>query len=382
MGAVAEYLNSFSRHLDQMDELASQLEGTITIGSLARHSYAPADIAYKTDYILLITSHLRILHHALQKEAENYQRLYHAPHPHIFQDAMRRCQQLKDSLFGGKLHTLKKILRSNNSPAQGIMMHQPYPDCVFDFCRGMVQANRQITQAMLICRNCIQEENNIKLDAHRCQQIYDDCYMKTVQKSMPFIKIILRTQIQLDPSEPKAYELACRIENAINREEAICQCLHAYDESTFQLFVAHHYANKLSSQQTQVKSPDRTLWADNDLMTRRAIHVMESFDRMGKEVLGKRLNADGNLHTIKAKAVLMLYQWCVDNGSPCSESRFVSFFQEHYRGAHKPPVLSSVNGKKNRSSYTPEEYACFVKKVDNIAQEVKPITAATIPIGW
>lgn len=382
MGAVAEYLNSFSRHLDQMDELASQLEGTITIGSLARHSYAPADIAYKTDYILLIASHLRLLHHALQKEAENYQEQYHATHPHIFQDAMRRCQQLKDSLFGGKLHTVKKILRSKNSPARGITMHQPYPDCVFGFCEGMVQANRQLTLVMLICRNCIQEENNIRLDTHRCLQIFDACYEKMVQKSMPFIKIILKTQIQLDPTEPKAYDLAARMRNATSQEEAICLCLHAYDESTFQLFVAHHYADKLRSQQMQSKNHERTLWADNEEMTRKAIHVMENFDCIGEEILGKRLKAGGKQHTIKSKAVLMLYQWCVDNGSLCCESRFVSFFREHYRGAHKPPILSSVNGKKNRSSFTREEYASFVKKVDNIAQGVKSVTAAAIPIGW
>lgn len=380
MGAVTEYLNSYTHHLDQMAEMAQQLEGTKTMASLARHSYASADLAYKTSYIQMLTSHLNLLYLALQKESENYQERYQAAHPGIFHDVMTRCQELKDTILGNSMQTIKKILRSKSTPSHGIRMHQPYPESAFTFCEAMLQTRRLMTQIMLTCRNLIQEENDIKLDADRCQQIYNDCYKNAVQKNQPFIHIILKTHAVLDPSEPKAYELACLMKKAKNWQEVICQGFHAYDDSSFQLFVVHDYAERIRCQQRQ--SQEQSLWADNEEMTRKVIHVMENFDRLGDEVLGRRQKANGNKHAIKAKSVLMLYRWCTDRGCQASESRFVSCFRQHYKGAHNPPTLSSVNGKKNRSAFTLEEFASFAKKVDRIAKEAPPSQAAEIPIRW
>lgn len=380
MGAVTDHLDSNTHHLDQMAKMVQQLEGAKTVDSLARHSYDPSDISFKTQFATLITSYLVLMTQALEKEAENCQKQYHADHPGIFQDVMTQCQEMKDKTFDGGILTIKKILRSKNTPSKGIHMHRPYPECVFVFCDEMLKMKRQMVCVIQLCRNQIYEENNIKQDTARCLEIYHHCYKKMVEKNMPFIKIILKAQTLLDKDEPQAYDLACRMKEATNREEAICQCFHAYDERTLQLFVAYDYADKIRSQKRQ--SEEYAIWRGNEEMALKSIHVLENFDSIGNEVIGKRLKAGEQQHNIKAMSVLMFYKWCSNRGCQCSESQFVNFFGKHYKGIHKPPSLSSVNGKKNRSSFSDEEYQEFAKKVDKIADGAPSLTATSIPIGW
>lgn len=380
MGTATEYLDSDTNHLNQTIEKVHQLESAKIVNSLAKYNYDPSDIEFKNNFVMMITNSLTLLHQALEEEAKTYQKLYHADHPGIFQEVMNRCQEMKDEVFGSTIHTIKKILRSKNSPAKGIQMHPPYHECVFRFCEAMLELKQQMVRIMLTCRNQMGLENDIRKDANKCLKIYNYSYNKKVQINMPFIKLILKAQAQLDKDEPQAYTLACMMKEATNKEEVICQFFHAYKERDFQLFVTYDYADKIRSQKTQ--NDVYAIWGDNEEMAHKSIHVLKNFDSIGNEVIGKRLKAGEQQHNVKAMAVLMFYKWCTDRGCQCSESQFVHFFEKYYKGAHKPPSHSSVNGKKNRSSFNNEEYMEFAKKVDKIANDKTSFAATSREMGW
>jgi hypothetical protein len=206
---------------------------------------------------------------------------------------------------------------------------ETYDNCVKELYNGLETFFTTIIATLLLCREMINKEREVKKDYGLCNSIYKECYNKAMSSLKDFGSIFQGTEIL--PS--------CELQNRKNKakkfSDFVCENYHKYDTQAFKIFILTEIVK--NAQNEGLTEIEALLWPDNHSKAIEVRKVIKQFDDI-PGIIGQK-------NKLSSHSIVEFIKWCKVEKSK-EKKLYVEYFCENYKGRNELLGWTAINKER------------------------------------
>lgn len=190
-----------------------------------------------------------------------------------------------------------------------------------------------IIATLLLCREMINNEKEVRKDYKLCHSIYKECFIKTMSSLKDFGSIFQSTR------DLPSSELQSRRSKAKKFSDFVCENYHKHDTSSFKRYILAETVK--NARNDGLTDTETLLWPDNHDKAIKVREVIKQFDDI-PGIIGQK-------NKLSSHTIVEFIKWCKVEKSK-EKKLYVEYFCKNYKGKYELLGWTAVNKERKDST--------------------------------